>query len=252
MSPARRPVALVTGGARRVGRAICLALARDGVDVRLTYRTSADQAESLLTELRALGVEATADRLDLDDTDAVETYARRLPSELTGLDILVHNASTYDPTPLDSVTAGQAAGAYRVNALAPLLLSRALTPLLRASNAAGGGAIIAMCDIHALGLPRRGFAAYSMSKAALAEMVRTLALELAPEVRVNGVAPGVVAWPESGHESGEAAQQRYLSRVPLARAGTPEDAAEAVRWLARDARYTTGQIIRVDGGRSLR
>ena len=91
-----------------------------------------------------------------------------------------------------------------------------------------------------------------MSKAALVEMVRTLAIELAPEVRVNGVAPGVVAWPEEGYESDADAQRRYLKRVPMKRAGTPEDAAEAVRWLALEARYTTGEIVRVDGGRALR
>jgi pteridine reductase len=108
-----------------------------------------------------------------------------------------------------------------------------------------------MCDMHALGRPRKGFAAYSMSKAALIEMVRCLARDLAPRVRVNGVAPGVVAFPESGYESTPDLQAKYLSRVPLDRSGTPEDAAEAVRWLALDARYTTGEIVRVDGGRWL-
>lgn len=169
--------------------------------------------------------------------------------------MLIHNASTYDRTPLDSLTADQALAAYRVNALAPLLLSAGLAPLLSRSNLRHGGAIVAMCDIHALGehgLPRsRDFAAYAMSKAALAEMVRTLARELAPRVRVNGVAPGVAAWPDSGHESDAASQSAYLSRVPLARAGTAEEAAEVVRWLALDATYLTGEIIRVDGGRNM-
>jgi pteridine reductase len=108
-----------------------------------------------------------------------------------------------------------------------------------------------MCDIHASERPRKNFAAYSMSKAALEQMVRVLALELAPKVRVNGVAPGVVAFPDSGAESDPEMQARYLKRVPLARSGTPEEAAEAVRWLALDATYTTGEVVRVDGGRWL-
>jgi pteridine reductase len=108
-----------------------------------------------------------------------------------------------------------------------------------------------MVDMHALGRPRMGMSAYAMSKAALVEMVRSLARELAPAVRVNGVAPGVVAWPESGYEADRAMQQRYLERVPMKRAGTPEDAAGAVRWLALEAPYVTGEIIRVDGGRWL-
>jgi pteridine reductase len=108
-----------------------------------------------------------------------------------------------------------------------------------------------MCDIHAMGRPRKGFAPYSMSKAALAEMVRSLARELAPEVRVTGVAPGVVAWPEEGFESDPAAQAAYLRRVPLGRSGTPQEAAEAVRWLAMDATYVTGLVLPLDGGRRL-
>ncbi|HBS29901.1 MAG TPA: pteridine reductase, partial [Phycisphaerales bacterium] len=194
-------------------------------------------------------VAARADALDLDDPDAVDAYARAGARDWPRLDILVHNASSYAPSPPDGPTAPDALGHYRVNALSPLLLSTALAPLLRASALPGGGAIVAMCDIHALGRPRPGFVAYEMSKAALGAMVSALARELAPRVRVNAVAPGVVAFPDSGADSDPAMQARYLSRVPLARAGTPEDAAEAVRWLALDARYTTGQIIRVDGGR---
>jgi pteridine reductase len=115
----------------------------------------------------------------------------------------------------------------------------------------GGGSIVAMCDIHAMGRPRKEYLAYSMSKAALAEMVQTLARELAPRVRVNGVAPGVVVFAESGADADPAMQKAYLSRVPLGRSGTPEDAARAVRWLAMEATYVTGEIVRLDGGRWL-
>lgn len=247
-----RPVALVTGGARRVGRAICQALARAGCHVHLTHLTSRAEALALVGELRDLGSDAHAHHLDQGDLSNVEAFARRLARDLQRLDVLIHNASVYDPTPLDNLSIDVCERTLRVNALAPLLLSSALAPRLASSPLPGGGAIVAMCDIHAMGIPRARFGAYSMSKAALAEMVRTLALELAPRVRVNGVAPGVVAWPESGQDSDPEAQARYLRRVPLARAGTPDDAAEAVRWLALDAHYTTGQIIRIDGGRSLR
>jgi pteridine reductase len=244
-----RPVALLTGAARRVGLASATALARAGCDILITYRSSAAEAEGALASLRTLGVAAAADRLDLDDLAGTERWAERTARLLPRLDILVHNASTYAPSPLATLSADRLLADYRVHAAAPALLTRHLAPLLSASPSEGGGAIVAMCDIHALGRPRREFAAYSMSKAALAELVRTLALELAPRVRVNGVAPGAVAFAEEGPDADPAMQQRYLSRVPLGRSGTPADAAEVVRWLAMDATYLTGEIIRVDGGR---
>lgn len=246
-----RPLAIVTGGARRVGRAICLALGRSGCDVLLTYRASERAAIATRDDVRALGVQAEARRLDLNDLQAVQAFGAEAASNHARVDILVHNASVYEPSPLESMSAEQALNHYRVNALAPLLMTTALAAKLRESLLPGGGALVAMCDIHAMDRPRRNFAAYNLSKAALAQMVMSLALDLAPRVRVNGVAPGVVAFPESGHESDPEMQRRYLSRVPLERSGTVEEAAEAVRWLALDATYMTGQIIRVDGGRSL-
>lgn len=250
-APNRRPVACITGAARRVGRAIALELARRGCDLVITYRSSRDEAASLVQAALAYGAAASLEQLDLADMRAVEGFGRLLASSGSPLDILVHNASIYEPTPLSEVTAEGALEIYRVNALAPLLLTQHLAPRLAASGLPSGGAVVAMADIHAMGLPRAGFAPYAMSKAALVEMVRSLARELAPRVRVNAIAPGVVAWPEEGHESDAAAQARYLKRVPLARAGTPEDAASAVAWLALDAAYVTGQVLRLDGGRSL-
>lgn len=245
------PVALVTGAAKRVGAATALALARAGCDVAITYRTSAKEAEALRANIESLGRAFRADPLDLDDPAATEAFGQRLAAELPRLDVLVHNASNYFPTPLAETTPDQALTLYRVNALSPLLLTKALAAKLATSDRPGGGSVVCMADIHALGRPRKGFAAYAMAKAALAEMVRSLARELAPAVRVNAVAPGVVEWPGEGYESDQVAQEAYLRRVPLARAGTPADAAEAVRWLALDAHYTTGQIVRVDGGRFL-
>jgi pteridine reductase len=244
-----RPVALLTGAARRVGLASAMALARAGCDILITYRSSAAEAEASVAALRALGIAAGAERLDLDDLAGAERWAERTARALPRLDVLVHNASTYAPTPLATLSAEQLLANYRVHAAAPALLTSRLAPLLSASPREGGGAIVAMCDIHALGRPRRGYAAYSMSKAALAELVRTLALELAPKVRVNGVAPGAVAFAEEGPDADPEMQKRYLSRVPLARSGTPRDAAAVVKWLALDATYLTGEIIRVDGGR---
>lgn len=246
-----RPVALVTGGARRVGRATCLALARAGCDIVLTYHASRDEAMALAEELRGLGAAAVAHEVNLLDLNAVEMLAGFLADSLPRLDVLVHNASVYAPTPLHDLAIQEALQQVSINAVAPLILTARLAPLLRESERPGGGAVVAMVDILAMGKPRRDFVAYSMSKAALVEMVRSTARELAPHVRVNGVAPGVVAWPESGDEASPEAQERYLRRVPLGRPGTPEEAAEVVRWLALDATYVTGEIVRVDGGRSI-
>jgi len=248
---AARPLAVVTGGARRIGRAICLALARSGCDIVLTYLSSEADARATASDIESLGVCARIERLDLDDLPAALGFAGSLAGAAPRIDVLVHNASIYAPTPLKEVSAEEAQRHYRVNALAPLLMTRSLADRLSQSTLAGGGAVVAMCDIHTMDRPRRGHAAYSLSKAALAQMVQTLALELAPGVRVNGVAPGVVAFPERGPESDPEMRRRYLARVPLARSGTAEEAAEAVRWLALDAAYTTGHILRIDGGRSL-
>jgi len=248
----RRPVALVTGATRRVGLAIATALAEAGCDLILTYRSSEAEAQATAKRLReACRASVEVKPLDLNDLNAVEQFGRELASSSEPIDVLVHNASVYERTLLSELTAAGAMEQFRINALAPLLLTKELAMKLGQSEMRGGGAVVAMLDIHAMGLPRSGYSAYAMSKAALHEMVRSLARELAPRVRVNGVAPGVVAWPESGEESSAAMRAAYLSRVPLGRAGTPEDAAGAVRWLALEAPYVTGQVVRVDGGRSL-
>lgn len=248
-----RPVALITGAARRVGRACAEAMARSGFDLLLTYHTSGEPAEAtaafLADTYHPCKVELA--RLDLGEPDRVERFGASLASRVPRLDVLIHNASIYGSRPLAEIDSAYALDMYRVNALAPLLLSRFAAPFLSRSPLKGGGAIVALCDMHALGRPRREMSSYAMSKAALVEMVRSLARELAPGVRVNGVAPGVVGFPENGPESDAGFQAAYVSRVPLGRTGTSQDAAEAVRWLAMDAAYTTGEIVRVDGGRWL-
>jgi len=243
-----RPVALVTGAARRVGAAICRELAGAGLDICLTYRTSADEANALAASLPTA---ARTDMLDLDDLQSVQKFAARLATEIPRLDVLVHNASAYFPMALDAFDGPKAESLMRIHAIAPLAITAILEPMLSASTMPGGGAVVCMCDIHALGRPRKGFAPYAMSKAAVGEMVRSLARDLAPKVRVNALAPGVVAWPEDGYESDAKSQDSYIKRVPLARAGTPEEAASAVRWLALEASYITGVILPIDGGRRL-
>lgn len=246
-----RPLALITGAARRVGRSIALELARAGCDIIFTYNASADDAHALAAELAELGSQVSFYQLDLTDLASVASFGVERAEMLSHLDILVHNASMYEPTPLDEVTADNLLAQYRVNAGAPLLLSAKLAPLLRQSRLKGGACVVAMADMHAMGRPRKDFSAYSMSKAALIDMVYCLARDLAPQVRVNAVAPGVVAWPEDGDDADPAAQAKYMRRIPLGRAGSPDDAAKAVRWLALEATYVTGEVIRVDGGRWL-
>lgn len=248
-----RPLVLITGGARRVGRAIALEFARRGCDILVTYNTSEAEAKSLAAQAADLGAGCEIIPLDLAAPGGIRAFARSLREATPRLDVLVHNASVYAPSHLETeeLSPQRILDDYTINAGAPLLLTALLRECLQASILPGGGSVVAMCDIHAMGRPRRGFVSYAMSKAALSEMVRTLARDLAPAIRVNGVAPGVVAWPESGYEAEESEQAKYLRRVPLGRAGTPEEAAQVVRWLALEATYVTGQIIRVDGGRWL-
>src|SRR4051812_17903027 len=227
-----RPLALVTGAARRVGLASSIGLASAGCDVLITYRRSREEAEAAVARLRSLKVDAHADHIDLADLAATEAWAAQLATSLPRLDVLVHNASIYKPTPFAELTAESLLENYRVHAAGPALLTRHLAPLLGKSALPAGGAVVCMCDIHALGHPRPGFLAYTLSKGALAQMVPALARELAPRVRINGVAPGAVAFAEEGPDADPETRRRYLTRVPLERTGTPEDAASAVRWLA--------------------
>ncbi|MFO0828807.1 MAG: SDR family oxidoreductase [Phycisphaerales bacterium] len=247
-----RPRIVVTGAAKRVGRALALEFAAAGCDLDLTYRSSeadvARTADDARARARAAGHEigVATHRLELGDPPAVEAFGKSLAASRGGrIAGLVHNASSYGPTPFGGVTPEAAMAHFRVNALAPLLLTQALAPALRAAR----GAVVLFSDIHVLGRPRPRYVAYSMSKAALTDLCSTLAIELAPEVRVNAIAPGVVAWPADAPRD---EIERYESRIPLARPGTPDDAARCARWLVFDATYVTGETIRLDGGRWLR
>jgi len=243
MSEAVR-TALVTGGARRVGRAIVQRLLEAGFDVAFTYLRSDEGAAAIAADARRLGREALALRTDLRRTaSAVERIGNAVERRFDRLDVLVNNASIYQPGPLQQVTSRQVREMFAIHVEAPLLLCRRLERMLRRSS----GHVINMVDIMAA-RPRPEYLAYCASKAALANLTAGLARALAPEVTVNGIAPGVVEWPEGCTE-----QQRrsYLEHVPLKRAGTPRDVAELVLFLCTAGRYISGQVIALDGGRSI-
>jgi pteridine reductase len=248
----RGKVALVTGGARRVGRACALALAEAGFDVAITYHQSPEAARAVVAELRKKRRSALAIEADLAQADAAEQVRDALAERFGRLDVLVNNAAIFAPTPLGGLEAAAYDRYQQVNARAPLLLTQVFAAWLGddydAEAPATAGRVVNFVDAHVLGRPRRGYSAYSASKAALWQITESLALELAPAVTVNAVAPGVVAW-AAGSSQQEKAD--YLERVPLGRAGTPEDAAAAVRFLATEAHYCTGELIRIDGGRLL-
>jgi pteridine reductase len=238
-------VVLVTGAARRIGAAIVTRLHASGARVAIHYRGSADEAESLASRLNEQRPgSAGTFQADLLDTDSVPRLVADIVTWGGRLDALVNNASTFYPTPVGTITEKDWDDLVGSNFKAPLFLSQAAAPHLRDA----GGAIVNIVDIHAQ-RPLRDHPVYGPAKAALAMLTRALAKDLAPEVRVNGVSPGAILWPEGGMS--EAAQQTILQQVPLQRAGDPDDIAGCVLYLLRDAPYVTGQIVAVDGGRSI-
>ena len=240
-----RPVALVTGAARRVGAVIARTLHAAGFDLALHYRHSLDEARALAGELESQRAGSTLLLpADLAELATLPAMVANLVAHYGRLDALVNNASAFFATPVETASAQQWHELFASNAQAPFFLSQAAMPALRQAR----GGIVNLIDIYAE-RPLANHALYCMTKAALAAMTRSLALDLAPEVRVNGVAPGAVLWPVEGKSRDD--RQAMLDRTPLQRAGRPEDVANTVLWLLRDAPFVTGQIIRVDGGRSL-
>ena len=240
-----RRVVLVTGAARRIGAAIARALHAHGCDVALHYRGSHEEALVLHRELEAARPGSTLLlQADLDAFDRLPELVARTVGRFGRLDGLVNNASAFMPTPMGTTTPAQWDVLFASNARAPFFLAQAAAPHLRAAR----GAIVNLVDIYAV-RPLADHPVYSMAKAALAMATKALALELGPEVRVNGVAPGAILWPEN--EADTAARDVMLARTPMARTGTPAEVAEAVRWLLFDATYCTGQVLAVDGGREV-
>jgi len=236
---------LITGGARRVGAAITRRLHAAGANVLVHYRDSDSDASKLVAELNGLRPKSAA-------TVKAELLAPIAPRALVSaalesfgrLDLLVNNASAFFPVALGAIEASHWEELVGSNLRAPLFIAQEAANELAKQE----GAIINIVDIHAE-RPLKGYPVYSIAKAGLAAMTRSLALELAPRVRVNGVAPGAIAWPEDG-QFDPAERDRVIATTPLGRTGTPEDIAQAVHFLAC-APYVTGQILAVDGGRSI-
>lgn len=238
-------VALVTGAARRVGAAIAGALHRRGLSVAVHYRRSAAEAEALVASFNAVRpASAAAFAADIADAEAARGLVARVTARFGGLDVLVNNASSFYPAPLDTLTEAQFDDLVGSNLKGPVFLCGAAAPHLRAR----GGAIVNLSDIHARH-PLKRFPVYCAAKAGLECLTRALARDLAPRVRVNAVAPGAVLWPEDMPE--DAGRDTIVAATELKRMGEPADVAGAVTYLALDAPYVTGQVLAVDGGRTL-
>lgn len=247
-------VALVTGGAKRVGRAIALELARAGCDLAVHYRSSHIEAEETAATVTGLRCRAVLVQGDLNDATAWPAIVERAVTRLGRLDILVNNASHFEPTVVIRAETGVASDGnfdsaewdrmLRVNTVAPAALAHYARPHL---SAHGSGRIINLCDISA-DRPWPGYLAYCASKAALLSLTKSLARAFAPTITVNGVSPGIAVFPD---EYPAALREKLVARVPLAREGTPEEIARLVRFLVESGDYITGQIISIDGGRSI-
>jgi pteridine reductase len=237
--------ALVTGAARRIGAAIAQRLHAEGANVAIHFRQSKSDAAEFCARLNTIRADsARLFQADLNSGNELAGLVGEVVDWSGRLDILINNASSFYPTPLGEITAENWSDLVGSNLKAPLFLSQAAAPHLKASH----GNIINIVDIHAY-RPLRDHSVYGAAKAGLAMLTRSLAKDLAPDVRVNGVAPGAISWPENGMV--ESVKQDILQQIPLQRTGAPEDIAGAVVYLVRDATYVTGQIIAVDGGRSL-
>lgn len=237
--------ALVTGGAKRLGRHIALALGARGARLAIHYNSSSDEAEALCRELEDLGAQATAVQADLAVSEAGETLFLETWEALDGLDFLVNNASIFPPGRMDDLELRDLHENLLVNAWAPFLLTRAFWRRIRGSEARGS--VVNLLDARLVG-GDPAHAAYFLSKSTLAEITTLTALEFAPELRVNGVAPGAVMPPEGLGDDYLAGLTHHL---PLKRRGYPEDIANAVVYLLESS-FVTGQVVFVDGGRHIR
>jgi pteridine reductase len=238
-------VVLVTGGARRLGAAIGRRLHAAGANLVVHYHQSQAAADALVEELEALrGGSAHAVRGDLHDVERLPGLVAATLERFGRLDVLVNNASSFYPTPVGTITAAQFDDLLGTNLRAPLFLSQAAAPALRATR----GLVINMVDIHGR-RPLKAHPVYCAAKAGLVMLTKSLARELGPEIRVNGIAPGPVLWPERDLDA--SLKDEIIARTALKRPGSPQDIARAAHFFAVDAPYVTGQILAVDGGRSL-
>ena len=249
---ASAPVMLVTGGAKRIGAAIVRAAHEQGYRVIIHCHHSKQEANALadaLNNSRANSVVVVlADLAVVNNSETLQQFTRNIMQAFGQLDVLVHNASRFYPSPLGHINLDQWDELFLTNAKAPLLLSQALYPYLRTQQ----GCIISLLDIHAHNKPFGHYAVYNMAKAAHRMMVQSLALDMAPDIRVNGVAPGVNILPDADSDQALDQQQQksIVDSIPMQRIGKPAEIAHSVLYLAQ-ASYVTGEIITVDGGRSL-
>jgi len=238
-------VALITGAAKRIGAETACQLHANGVNLVLHYHTSREPAQALQNKLNTIRKDSVIlIQANLLDTHKLPAVIKEATSAWGKLDILINNASSFYATPIGRVTDNQWEDLIGTNLKAPFFLSQAAAPHLRITQ----GCIVNIADIHA-DRPLKQYPIYSVAKAGLVMLTKSLACELGPEIRVNAIAPGAIIWPENAMD--DITKQRILSRTYLKRQGDPENIANAVLFLIRDALYTTGNILNVDGGRSL-
>ena len=239
--------ALITGGAKRIGAEIARMLHAEGMNIAIHYRSSKDEAQQLCNQLNKLrensAIILQANLLQIAD---LPTLVNQAAKHWGGLDALINNASTFYPTPVGEITEAHWDDLMGSNLKAPLFLSQAAAPHLKQSH----GNIINIVDVHGF-RPMKNHPVYCAAKAGLAMLTQSMAKELGPEVRVNGIAPGAIMWPEQNLEQDSALREMILDRTALKRQGEPRDIAATVRFLIRDADYITGQVIPVCGGRSI-
>lgn len=250
-----RPCVLVTGGARRIGKSIAFKLAEVGFDVAVHYNRSEREAAAVVSRCAELGAEAFLVQGDLSTDQGCERVIAAVGDRWQSLEALVNNASVFEPCAFEDIDREAWDKMMQVNLYAPMALSRGLLPLLRASGAGLLGApekqrgvVVHLCDIGAE-RPIKGYTPYSVSKAGLLMLVRSMAVELAPAIRTVGVSPGQVIWPE---DYDAVKRDRLSRRIPLQRVGSPEDIASLVSFLLGEGHYIHGEVIAVDGGLSCR
>ncbi len=240
--------ALITGAAKRIGECITRALHQSGYNVLVHYRSDQNQAMDLINDLnRVRSDSAIGKQLDLTDDGSAENLVGAAIDRWGRLDLLVNNASEFFPTPVGAITAEVFQRMFATNVQAPLLLAQAAFPHLQLVK----GNVINILDIYA-SVVHKDHPVYCASKAALSMLTKSLAVEFAPSVRVNGVAPGAILWPDGDAAIADEKKSAVLNRIPLARMGNPEQIAASVNYLASaDADFITGQILSIDGGRTL-
>jgi pteridine reductase len=238
------PVALITGAAKRIGAAMATRLHSEGFRVIIHYGHSKDDAHTLTQKLNDIRPEsATCLQANLCDSEDVKALSEKAVNVWGQLDVLVNNASSFYPTPIGSISEEDWLSLVGSNVKGPLFLSQALAPALRKAK----GCIVNMVDMH-IDRPLPKHSVYLLAKSGLASLTQSLAIDLAPDIRVNGIGPGAILWPEREMEDDE--KEKLLSSIPLGELGKPEDIAKTLSFLI-SASYVTGQIIFVDGGRSL-